>query len=342
MSTEQRKWFFKGLPRCKASHPQNVLFRKLNRKTFKRCRSETVHMDHEKKCETRVVAVITDQKEKKNVRRRLVIDGSMSIPAFEIRAALATCDQRLVTSVTRCDHEWGCKRWRVITTTPTRCYNLTDVESVFNSSFIEKMEEQFGHVVNVSEEDFAMPRETLSVEVEGSSVVRICPKNRAGLLDRKKHSDPYEAFIFGDEEALNDPNVNTKLISLMRTIRSRRLKLVRCEELGSELVTVDDIEPMGAICVYGGNFIRPGQELLTRTHTKTLGRDVGWIDAPYPQGLPYTHWGAFANSSLKPNTFYAYVRWERKNHIRDIVILNAGRNGIGRGKPISANYRVEF
>jgi hypothetical protein len=205
------------------------------------------------------------------------------------------------------------------------------------------MEEQFGHVVSVSEVDFAMPRETLSVEVEASSVVRICPKNCAGLLDGKKHSDPYEAFIFGDEEALlHDPNVNTKLISLMRTIRSRRLKLVRCEELGSELVTVDDIEPMGAICVYGGNLIRPGQELLTRTHTKTLGRDVGWIDAPYPQGLPYTHWGAFANSSLKPNTFYAYVRWERKNHIRDIVILNAGRNGIGRGQPISANYRVEF
>ena len=57
------------------------------------------------------------------------------------------------------------------------------------------------------------------------------------------------------------------------------------------------------------------------------------IDAPYPQGLPCTHWGAFANSSIRPNTFYEYVRMGEEKHIQDVVILKAGRSGIGVDSP---------
>lgn len=310
MSIAQRKWFFKGLPCPKASHPLNWLYRKMTKK------------------------------KRKKVKRRLNLGRSMAISAVDIRAAVVACDRSIVTNVLLCDHDWDCKRWRVITTAPVQCYDLTNVERVFKTSFTDQLEEQYGNIVEVSDEHFVMPRDDLYVEVGAS--VSVCPRNHAGLLLRTKHSDPYEAFLFGDEEALNGPNVSRKLLSLMRTIRSRRLKVVENREMGNELLTLDAIEPFGAICVYGGNFIPPDQVEVSKTHTRTLGRNAGQIDAPYPLGLPSTHWGALANSSMRPTASFEYVRWEKTNHVRDIIVLIAGRNGIGCEQPIETNYRVEF
>jgi hypothetical protein len=55
-----------------------------------------------------------------------------------------------------------------------------------------------------------------------------------------------------------------------------------------------------------------------------------------------THWGAFANSSIRPTATFEYIRWEQRNHVRDLVVLFAGYKGICANSEVTTNYRVEY
>jgi hypothetical protein len=276
------------------------------------------------------------------VRRRLYATDCKNILAADVRAATLTCAERIFTNGAGCNHEWDCKRYRIVTKAPVKVYNLTDVHAVFNRDFISQLDQHFGHVQAVGDDDFVGDRSHLQVSIDAVYELCINPVNYAGLLSLKRSDDPYTAFMSGDIGVISTANVSKKLQRVMQSIKMRRLDLIAQKGLGNELVTLDAIEPFGAICVYGGNLIRPDQDKISKTHTKTLGRNVGQIDAPFPLGLPMTHWGPFANSSIRPTATFEYIRWEQRNHVRDLVVLFAGYKGICANSEVTTNYRVEY
>ena len=328
-SIAQRKWFFKGLPLGKKSHPLNCVYRKVARVKS----TERVHTM--KKIEEL-------KKPNRQVRRRLYATDCRKILAADVRAATLTCAKRIFTNVAGCNHEWDCKRYRIVTKAPVKVYNLTDVHAVFNRDFISQLDQHFGHVRATCDDDFVSDRSHLQVSIDAVYELCINPVNYAGLLSLERTDDPYTAFMSGDIGVISTANVSKKLLKTVQTIKRRRLDLIAQKGLGNELVTLDAIEPFGAICVYGGNLIRPDQCKISKTHTKTLGRNVGQIDAPFPLGLPMTHWGAFANSSIRPTATFEYIRWEQRNHVRDLVVLFAGYKGICANSEVTTNYRVEY
>lgn len=325
-SIAQRKWFFKGLPLGKKSHPLNCVYRKVTRVKS----NERVQKHEELK------------KPNQQVRRRLYETDCKNILAADIRAAISTCADRIFTNGAGCNHDWDCKRYRIVTKAPVKVYNLTDVHAVFNRGFISQLDQHFGNVQGVEDNDFVSDRSDLQVSIDAEYELCINPVNYAGLLSHNKSDDPYTAFLYGDIGVISTANVSKRLQKIMQLIKGRRLDLSPQEGLGNNLVSLDAIEPFGPICVYGGNLIRPDQQKISRTHTKTLGKNVGQVDAPFPLGLPMTHWGAFANSSIRPTATFDYVRWEQRNHVRDVIILFAGYRGICANTEITTNYRVEY
>jgi len=135
----------------------------------------------------------------------------------------------------------------------------------------------------------------------------------------------------------------------LQQIQGRGLEMGFVNEcVGHGLRSIQDIEPNGYIVVYGGELLsrEEAERRNTRTHFKALSRNGYVVDGIRVKELPSTHWGALPNSCLHPNAHFIEVRsqsWPRglQGILPDIVVLQAGSNGIKAGQWITLNYAID-
>jgi len=153
--------------------------------------------------------------------------------------------------------------------------------------------------------------------------------------------DAYARFLGG--ASADECGVTGQLLTAWRQMETRKLDASYVDEThGRSLMAMADIEPYGFITIHGGELLdrATAMKRVLRTHMNALSNDGPVVDGIGVSDLPFTHWGAFANSCISPN---ARTPEQLKfDKVREVKVLQAGAHGIKAGKYITWNYHVEY